>query len=102
MAVIEITKENFDLEVVASKKTVLVDFWAEWCSPCKMLSPVVDEIAEENIDVKVCKINVDKEPELAGQFGIMSIPSLLVFKNGVVADLSVGVVPKSKIEEMIK
>lgn len=102
MAVIEITKENFDLEVVASKKTVLVDFWAEWCGPCKMLSPVVDEIAEENIDVKVCKINVDKEPELAGQFGIMSIPSLLVFKNGVVADLSVGVVPKSKIEEMIK
>lgn len=102
MAVIKITKENFDKEVLASEKTVLLDFWAEWCGPCKMLSPVIDEIAEENIDIKVGKINVDQEPELAGEFGVMSIPTLLVFKEGKLSDMSVGVKPKSAIEKMVK
>ena len=100
--VTEITQANFEAEVLNSDKPVLVDFWASWCGPCKMLSPVVDEIAAENTDVKVCKINVDDEPGLAGQFGIMSIPTLLVFKDGKVANSSVGVRPKAAIEAMLK
>ena len=100
--VTEITQANFEAEVLNSDKPVLVDFWASWCGPCKMLSPVVDEIAAENTDVKVCKINVDDEPGLAGQFGIMSIPTLLVFKDGKVANSSVGVRPKAAIEDMLK
>ena len=82
MAVINLTLENFEAEVMQSEKTVLVDFWASWCGPCRMLSPIVDEIAEERTDIKVGKVNVDEQEELAMRFGIMSIPTLIVFKNG--------------------
>ncbi len=102
MAVLQITKENFTTEVMNSAKPVLIDFWASWCGPCKMLSPVVDQIAEENADVKVCKINVDDQPELARQFQVMSIPTLLLFKDGKLVDQSVGVKPKAAIVNMIQ
>ena len=101
MSVVTVTKENFDAEVKSSTVPVLVDFWASWCGPCRMLSPVVDEIAEERSDVKVCKINVDEEQELAAKYGVMSIPTLMVFQNGEAAQTSVGVVPKAKILEML-
>ena len=101
MSVITITKENFEAEVLNSDKPVLVDFWATWCGPCRMVSPVVDEIADERSDVKVGKINVDEQPELAARFGIMSIPTLMVFKDGKVADQAVGVRPKNLIEAML-
>lgn len=100
MAVITITKENFEAEVVNSSVPVLVDFWASWCGPCKMLSPLVDEIAEELSDKKVAKVNVDEEPELAQKFGVMSIPTLIVFKGGQVSSKSVGVQPKQAIIDM--
>ena len=101
MAAIVITKENFDSEVLKAEGTVLVDFWATWCGPCRMLSPIVDEVASERPDVKVGKINVDEQPELAGQFRIMSIPTLLVFKNGEKVQESVGLIPKEKVEALL-
>ena len=101
MAAIVITKENFDSEVLKAEGTVLVDFWATWCGPCRMLSPIVDEVASERPDVKVGKINGDEQPELAQQFGIMSIPTLLVFKNGEKVQESVGLIPKEKVEALL-
>ena len=101
MSVVNVSAQNFEQEVLKSEQPVLVDFWASWCGPCKMLSPLVDQIAEERSDIKVCKVNVDEEADLAGQFGVMSIPTLLVFKNGAVANQSVGVQPKAKILELL-
>lgn len=101
MSVLTITKENFDQQVLQNIKPVLLDFWASWCGPCRMLSPVVDEIAQENDAIAVGKINVDEQPELASQFGVMSIPTLMVFKDGKAVNTSVGVVPKAKILEML-
>lgn len=102
MAVIEITKENFEKEVLDSEKTVLLDFWASWCGPCRMLSPIVDEIAEEMTEIKVGKVNVDVEGELAETFAVMNIPTLFILKNGEVVDKLVGVYPKSQIIEKLK
>ena len=101
MAVVTITKENFEQEVLQSAKPVLLDFWACWCGPCRMLSPVVDEVAEERTDVKVGKVNVDEQPELAGQFGVMSIPTLLVFEQGQLVRQAVGARPKASVLELL-
>ena len=101
MAVVTITKENFAQEVLQSAKPVLLDFWASWCGPCRMLSPVVDEVAEERTDVKVGKVNVDEQPELAGQFGVMSIPTLLVFEQGKLVRQAVGARPKSGVLQLL-
>ena len=101
MSVITITKENFDQQVLQNAKPVLLDFWASWCGPCRMLSPVVDELAQENDAIAVGKVNVDEQPELATQFGVMSIPTLMVFKDGKAVNTSVGVVPKAKILAML-
>lgn len=97
MSVQTITAENFDELVVNSEKPVLVDFWAPWCGPCRMVSPIVDEIAEEHDDIVVGKVNVDEQPELAMKFGVMSIPTLLVFKNGELANKAVGTRPKDEL-----
>ena len=101
MAVKVITKQNFQ-EVINTDKPVLVDFWASWCGPCMMMSPIVDEIAEENSEYVVGKVNVDDELELAQQFGITSIPTLLVFKNGKLVNQKVGVTPKTDIIAMLE
>ena len=101
MSVIQITKENFETEVLQAQVPVLLDFWAVWCGPCRMMAPVVDQIAEELDDVKVGKINVDEQPELAMQFGVMSIPTLVVMRDGKAVDTQVGVQPKSAILAML-
>ena len=102
MSVVTITKENFEDEVTISEKNVLLDFWATWCGPCRMVSPIVDEIAEENPDIKVGKVNVDEQPELAGAFQIQSIPTLVSVKNGIIADVAVGARDKKSILAMVK
>ena len=102
MAVITITKENFEAEVLKSAQPVLLDFWASWCGPCRMLSPVVDEVAEERTDVKVGKVNVDEQMELAMRFQVSSIPMLVVFKDGKAVAKSVGYRPKSEIAAMVE
>lgn len=102
MSVIVLNNDNFDSEVLKSDKPVLVDFWASWCGPCRMVSPIVDEIAEENDDIKVCKVNVDENQELAAKYSVMSIPTLIVFKDGKIANQMVGAKPKNHIIAMIK
>ena len=99
MSVLIITEENFDEEVLKSEKTVLIDFYADWCGPCKMQSPIIDEIARERQEVKVGKVNVDENSDLAAKYDVMSIPTLVVIKNGEVANKFVGLTPKEKIEE---
>ena len=98
MSTITITKENFTQEVMKADTQVLLDFWAPWCGPCKMLSPIIEEIAQEMIGkVKVGKVNIDEQPALADQFAVMSIPTLLLFENGTLKNSSVGVIPKEQI-----
>ena len=101
MSAINVNKNNFDQEILNSDKPVLLDFWASWCGPCRMVSPIVDEIAAERSDIKVGKINVDDQPELAARFGIMSIPTLVVMKNGKVVNQAVGARPKAQILAML-
>ena len=101
MAVVTITKENFENEVLKSDKPVLLDFWATWCGPCRMVSPIVDEIANERDDIKVGKINVDEQGELSMQFRIVSIPTLIVMKTGEVANTAVGAMPKEEILNLL-
>lgn len=101
MALVNVTKDNFEEEILKAEQTVLVDFWAGWCGPCKMLGPIVDQVAQEHPEIKVCKIDIDEQTELAVQYKVMNIPTLLVFKNGEVANQSVGVISKSEILELL-
>lgn len=101
MSYINITKDNYVEEVVNSDKPVLLDFWASWCGPCRMIAPIVEEIANERSDIKVGKINVDEEIALATQFGVMSIPTLVVMKNGELVNQAVGVRPKDQILKLL-
>ena len=101
MSAMQVNKNNFQDEVLNSDKPVLVDFWASWCGPCRMVAPILEEIAAERSDVKVCKINLDEEPELASRYKVMSIPTLLVVKEGQVVNQAVGARPKSQILSLL-
>lgn len=102
MTALHITQSNFEAEVLKSDKPVLVDFWAPWCGPCQMVLPIIEELANEVTDAKICKVNVDEEPELAREFRVMSIPTLLVFKEGKVAQTAIGARDKNEILEMLR
>lgn len=102
MAVVKLTTETFDQEVLQAGQTVLVDFYADWCGPCKMMAPVVEELAGEEPGVKVCKINIDDEMAIAQRYGVMSIPTFIAFKNGEVAGKQVGAMPKSRLQELVR
>ena len=101
MSVIHIDRNNFQIEVLDSDRPVLLDFWAPWCTPCRMVGPILDEIAGERSDIKVAKVNVDEQPELAGQFGVMSIPTLVVVKEGRIVQQAMGARPKAQILSML-
>lgn len=101
MSVIHIDRNNFQSEVLDSDRPVLLDFWAPWCTPCRMVGPILDEIAGERSDIKVTKVNVDEQPELAGQFGVMSIPTLVVMKEGRIVQQAMGARPKAQILSML-
>ena len=101
MSVIHIDRNNFQREVLNSDRPVLLDFWAPWCAPCRMVGPILDEIAEERSDVKVAKINIDEQPELASQFGVMSIPTLMVMKEGRIVQQAMGARPKAQSLSML-
>ena len=101
MSAIQVTSANFQQEVMESDRPVLVDFWASWCGPCRMVAPILDQIAQERQDIKVCKINVDEQPELAAAFNIMSIPTLMVVKEGKVTNKAMGARPKEQILAML-
>lgn len=101
MSAVNINRTNFQKEVLNADRPVLLDFWAPWCGPCRMVGPIVEEIAAERSDIKVGKVNVDEQPELAGQFNVMSIPTLVVMKNGRITAQAMGARPKSQILEML-
>ncbi len=101
MSALKITKATFQEEVMNSDKPVLVDFWASWCGPCRMVGPILDEIADERTDIKVCKVNVDEEQELAAAFNVSSIPTMIVIKDGKVVNTSLGAKPKAQILELL-
>lgn len=102
MAVVTLNKTNFEAEVMGSDKPVLIDFYADWCGPCRMVGPIVEEIADEHPEYKICKVNVDEEQELAAEFGVMSIPSLFVLKNGEIVNRAMGAQPKARILELFE
>ena len=102
MAALHLTAENFRKEVLEYEGTAMVDFWASWCGPCQMVGPIIEEIAEEVQNAKICKVNVDEQPDIAGKYNVMSIPTIIVFKNGEAVSVSVGAKPKAELLALLK